>query len=80
MLLCHCEVVTDTEIRGEIAAGAFDADAVGDACGAGTGCGGCVPEIERLCGEARSAVDQARRVLDGAAAGLPTRIPTLSEV
>jgi bacterioferritin-associated ferredoxin len=50
MVLCHCAVVSDAVILLEVAAGARDVDAIGDACGAGTVCGGCIPEIERLCG------------------------------
>jgi bacterioferritin-associated ferredoxin len=49
MLLCHCGVVSDAVIRREVEAGARDVESVGDACGAGTFCGGCIPAIERLC-------------------------------
>lgn len=52
MYVCHCEVVTDRTIRAAVAVGARDARAVGDACGAGTRCGGCVPAIEGLIAEA----------------------------
>lgn len=51
MLVCHCKVVYDGQIREVIAGGARDEFDVADACGAGTGCGGCVPEISRLLGE-----------------------------
>lgn len=51
MLVCHCHVVNDTRIREEIARGARDEFDVAAACGAGTGCGGCVPVIARLLGE-----------------------------
>lgn len=51
VLVCHCKVVYDRHVREAIAAGARDEVAVGRACGAGTGCGGCVPAISRLLGE-----------------------------
>jgi ferredoxin-nitrate reductase len=49
-LVCSCFRVGDTTIRNAIAAGARDADAVGRACRAGTGCGSCRPEIIKLVG------------------------------
>lgn len=51
MLVCHCKVVYDRQIREAIARGARDEFDVAEACEAGTGCGGCVPEISRLLGE-----------------------------
>lgn len=48
MLICHCRVVSDREIREAIDCGASDHCAVAKACGAGTGCGGCVPMIREL--------------------------------
>jgi bacterioferritin-associated ferredoxin len=35
-------------LRSVIESGARDADEVGDRCDAGTGCGGCLEEIEAL--------------------------------
>lgn len=40
-LLCHCHVVSDRTIVAHVEAGASSVDEVGDACGAGTSCGGC---------------------------------------
>ena len=48
MLVCHCHAVCDRAIRKCIRDGARSVDEVGDACGAGTGCGGCVPVIQSL--------------------------------
>lgn len=48
MLVCHCKAVYEGRIREEIARGASDAFAIAKACGAGTGCGGCVPTIDKL--------------------------------
>jgi len=48
MLVCHCHAVCDRTIRQCIREGAQSADDVGDACGAGTGCGGCRSTIEDI--------------------------------
>jgi len=48
LLICHCSLVTDREIRDSIRAGADSLDAVAAACGAGACCGGCEPMVERL--------------------------------
>jgi bacterioferritin-associated ferredoxin len=52
MYVCHCKAVTDAEIHGAIADGATDEIDVAIACGAGTGCGSCIDEVRRLCGNA----------------------------
>lgn len=51
MLVCHCKVVYERHIRDEIARGARDEFDIARACGAGTGCGSCIPAISRLLGE-----------------------------
>ena len=52
MYVCICYAVTETELAGVLAAGARSEEEVGDACGAGTGCGSC---LDRICdGSARS--------------------------
>ncbi|WP_261569324.1 (2Fe-2S)-binding protein [Frankia gtarii] len=48
MLVCSCFAVSDRTLRNVIAAGARDVDEIGERCAAGTGCGGCVEEIEDL--------------------------------
>ena len=48
MVVCHCEAVNDRRIREEIAAGALDAEALAERCGAGGRCGGCHDTIEAL--------------------------------
>jgi NAD(P)H-nitrite reductase large subunit len=50
MLVCHCHRVCDRDIRAAARAGARNADEVGRACRAGTGCGGCRPLIQRVLG------------------------------
>ena len=46
MYVCICHAVTDTEIQSCIADGARTVEEVGDACGAGTGCGSCVDHVD----------------------------------
>lgn len=48
MYVCHCRAVTDRSIKAAVRAGARDAIDVGERCGAGTGCGGCLPALEAL--------------------------------
>jgi bacterioferritin-associated ferredoxin len=51
MYVCICARVRECELRTAIRHGARSEDAVGDACGAGTGCGSCVDRIRDLIGE-----------------------------
>ena len=53
MFVCSCHAVTDRTVKAAVAAGAHDVEAVADLCGAGSGCGGCWPELERLLAEQR---------------------------
>jgi bacterioferritin-associated ferredoxin len=46
MYVCICAAVTETELQACIAGGARTVEEVGDACGAGTGCGGCVDDVD----------------------------------
>jgi len=50
MIVCHCQVVSDTTIRAEIESGARTVRDVARRCGAGTGarCGACRPTIDAL--------------------------------
>jgi bacterioferritin-associated ferredoxin len=48
MYTCICARVRDCEIRALIKRGAHDPDAIGDACGAGAGCGTCLAQIDDL--------------------------------
>ena len=52
MYVCICFAVSDIELTGVIADGARTEEEVGDACGAGTGCGNC---LERICDRLRAA-------------------------
>jgi bacterioferritin-associated ferredoxin len=46
--VCICSRVRECELRQAIRAGAHSEDAVGDACGAGTGCGTCLDRVGEL--------------------------------
>jgi bacterioferritin-associated ferredoxin len=48
MPVCHCRRLTDRAIREAIQGGAKTTEEVGDSCGAGTGCGGCIPAVSAL--------------------------------
>jgi len=52
LLVCHCKAVFERRVREAIAEGAQNEFDVAIACGAGTGCGGCVPSITQLLCEA----------------------------
>jgi bacterioferritin-associated ferredoxin len=55
MYVCICQRVRECEVRAVIDRGARSEDAVGDACGAGTGCGTCLDRIGDLIDEAGAA-------------------------
>jgi ferredoxin-nitrate reductase len=48
-LVCSCQVVSESEIRGAIAEFSLDTvEGVSERTGASTGCGGCRPDVEKL--------------------------------
>lgn len=51
MFVCLCRPTREKDLRLAIRAGARDLDAVGRACGAGTRCGTCRPDICRFIAE-----------------------------
>ncbi|MEZ5180128.1 MAG: (2Fe-2S)-binding protein [Acidimicrobiales bacterium] len=51
MVVCHCNAVSDREIRDLVRAGALDAADVAARCSAGARCGGCVTVVETLVAE-----------------------------
>lgn len=48
MWVCLCKGVTDQHIRAAVHAGARTAEEITARCRAATGCGGCLPEVQRL--------------------------------
>ena len=48
MFVCSCRAVTDRTVDAAIASGASTIPEVIDRCGAGSRCGGCWPELQRL--------------------------------
>jgi len=57
MWICHCAGANDGHIRQAVAGGARDEASVGEACGAGLHCGGCVPEVRRILDESFAGAD-----------------------
>jgi bacterioferritin-associated ferredoxin len=54
MYACLCRAVPERSVREVVAAGASTVAAVRASCGAGTGCGGCLPSLRRLLRECLS--------------------------
>ncbi|MGB3410327.1 MAG: (2Fe-2S)-binding protein [Microthrixaceae bacterium] len=48
MIVCHCHGVSDRRIESEMLLGATSVEDIGERCGAGTNCGGCIPLIENI--------------------------------
>ena len=48
MLVCSCFAVSDRTLWSVIDSGARDAKEIGERCDAGTGCGGCLEEIDEM--------------------------------
>jgi bacterioferritin-associated ferredoxin len=60
MFVCSCRAVTDRTVRAAIASGADRIPEIADRCGAGSRCGGCWPELERLLHEHDEAASHPR--------------------
>jgi bacterioferritin-associated ferredoxin len=45
VLVCLCHPTSDRDLEAVIDDGARTVDEIGQRCGAGTGCGACVPEL-----------------------------------
>jgi bacterioferritin-associated ferredoxin len=63
--VCQCKAVTDRTVSALVAAGCHDVDTIGDVCGAGTDCGGCVDTLEEIV----ERVTRETRVLVGQTVG-----------
>jgi bacterioferritin-associated ferredoxin len=57
--VCHCRAVNDRAIAAAVDRGARCVEDVERMCGAGTQCGSCHPEIERLLSERAARLSQA---------------------
>jgi bacterioferritin-associated ferredoxin len=53
-VVCLCTGTSERKVRRAIERGAATVDAVGDACGAGTCCGGCHDTLRSLLDEVRA--------------------------
>lgn len=65
VIVCHCHQVSDREIRRAISDGAHTIDAIGEICGAGSGCGGCVNEIASLLFRQRKVLPLVGSLMNG---------------
>ncbi len=66
MIVCHCEVVTDTQVARAVDSGAQTVAQLCGATGAGKNCGSCVFTLKRLLCEHR-AFDATVLEVEGAA-------------
>ncbi len=48
LFACICAAATESEVRHCVRAGARSVEEIGDACGAGTGCGSCLNTLDVL--------------------------------
>lgn len=78
MRICHCHAVSDREIRAALHDGARTVGQVARSCGAGKGCGGCVPAIAELLEASPVRGLQVSRQLPLAARDLPLVATPLS--
>ena len=69
MLVCQCNGVSDRAIRRAVREGAASAADVGQLCGAGTCCAGCVDLIDKIVRSESSHRDMASS---------PTSLPLVS--
>lgn len=67
MIVCHCKVVTDQQVRRALDSGASTVAQVCGATGAGRDCGSCVFSLRRLLCEHGKPVPVSYAEVDGAA-------------
>lgn len=80
MIVCHCGVVSDREIRSAIACGATDECSIASTCGAALGCGGCLPAIRQMLVERGLPVDPALDAAGIRAALVAATAPAVRQV
>ncbi|MCH5642208.1 MULTISPECIES: bacterioferritin-associated ferredoxin [unclassified Gordonia (in: high G+C Gram-positive bacteria)] len=59
MFVCICRAVTVDEVHQHVDDGAITADAIGERCGAGEGCGTCIDKLNAILGERMSTTSAA---------------------
>lgn len=78
MIVCHCQVVTETAVAEVVDAGARTLGQVCRTTGAGTDCGACVFTVKRLLTERRPTSAGARVAPRGRRASDQAFAPTMS--
>ena len=48
MIVCHCALVSDRQLRAEVESGATSFEEIARRCGASQYCGGCTAAVERI--------------------------------
>lgn len=71
MIVCHCHAVSDRTIRELVRQGKTGLEAIGEATGAATCCGGCARTVEQVIVEARAGARVSLPVLVQAALTTP---------
>ncbi|HET8602204.1 MAG TPA: (2Fe-2S)-binding protein [Segeticoccus sp.] len=66
MIICHCEVVTDRDVRAALDQGACTLAQACQATGAGQNCGGCVFSVKALLCQHGPTVDRPVGGVDAA--------------
>ena len=51
MVVCSCRAISDRTVHAAVCAGATSVDDLASMCTAGSRCGGCWPELQRLLAE-----------------------------
>lgn len=67
MIVCHCRVVTDQQVKRAVDNGAHSVAQVCGATGAGRDCGSCVFSLKRLLCEHETSAQVSIVEVDGAA-------------
>ena len=65
MIVCHCQGLSDRDIRKAVREGAMSASDVSRRCSAGADCGGCRPVIDEIIGRERPAERRDQPPLGG---------------
>lgn len=68
MYVCQCRAVTDGRVRAAVAAGARDPAELQRRCGAGGGCGGCLPALRAMLADLGLVAEVRRHLVDDHAA------------